>query len=295
MSPSILLLGATGTIRSKISLQLSLHANNFARVAFLTALADTGPSKEQKYASVPLERVVGSLTDPSSYTGFDIVIFAVGDDLCGKQIQFVDAAVEGGVRHFYPAEFGADLTHPLAPTEPYFTEKLRVRAYIESLVEKDASLGYTYVLNGIFADLLLQKNILSVSEDKKSAEFIGLPETLVTTTHSDTVAEVIVTYLLPSHLTSLSGPRIVRYSGSTMPLSVLYDTIAQVTKTELAVRYVSKEESFDREKALHASGNAWMATFVSAIRSIGFGASGIVPNDNAEYKEVRRREWRAIV
>lgn len=87
----------------------------------------------------------------------------------------------------------------------------------------------------------------------------------------------------------------MRYSGSTMPLSALYDTIAQVTKTELAVRYVSKEESFEREKALHASGDAWMATFVSAIRSIGFGASGIVPDDNVEYGEVARREWRAIV
>lgn len=81
---------------------------------------------------------------------------------------------------------GADLTHPFAPTEPYFTEKLRVRAHIESLVEKNPSLGYTYVLNGIFADLLLEKNILGLSSHRKTAEFIGLPETLVTTTHSET-------------------------------------------------------------------------------------------------------------
>jgi len=104
MGYSVLLLGATGTIGSKIAQYLALHKHRFTRAAFLTALENAGPDKETKYASVKLERVVGSLTDPSSYSGFEIIISAVGDDLCARQHAYIDAAYEGGVKHFYPAE-----------------------------------------------------------------------------------------------------------------------------------------------------------------------------------------------
>jgi hypothetical protein len=39
-----------------------------------------------------------------TFEGFDIVIFAVGGTITIKQIEYIDAAIEGGARHFYPTE-----------------------------------------------------------------------------------------------------------------------------------------------------------------------------------------------
>jgi aspartate-semialdehyde dehydrogenase len=104
MTYSVLLLGATGTVGSRVAPQLAAHASELKRVAFLTPSASASADKEAKYASTPLERVVGAFDDPKSYEGFDIVISAVGDPLCEDQIKFADAAFEAGVKHFYPAE-----------------------------------------------------------------------------------------------------------------------------------------------------------------------------------------------
>jgi hypothetical protein len=53
-----------------------------------------GAEKEEKYKSIPLERGVGFMYEPATYNGFDIVIPAVGNDLCLDQTKFADAAFE---------------------------------------------------------------------------------------------------------------------------------------------------------------------------------------------------------
>lgn len=108
MSSSVLLLGATDTIGQKIAKQLSLQRVLFRRIAFLTPLADGGPAKEARYSAIELDRVVGSPADPESYRDFDIVVSAVADDICFEQIEYIDAAFAGGVKHFYPAECNSD-------------------------------------------------------------------------------------------------------------------------------------------------------------------------------------------
>jgi aspartate-semialdehyde dehydrogenase len=104
MTYSVLLLGASGTIGTKIAAELAIHKDQLKRVAFLTPLADAGPEKEEKYKVLQIERVVGSLENPTSYQGFDIVVSAVGDALCASQPKYMDAAFAGGVKHLYPAE-----------------------------------------------------------------------------------------------------------------------------------------------------------------------------------------------
>ncbi|CAG8978251.1 hypothetical protein HYALB_00009148 [Hymenoscyphus albidus] len=190
--------GATGTIGSKISHQLSLQKSKFKRAAFLTPLSDAGPKKEDRYAKVGLERVVGSLSDSASYTGFDIVISAVGDDLCAQQHEFIDAAFKGGVKHFVPGEYGSDMEHPKCRDEAYFKDKVATRRHLEKSIQEDPELGYTYVMVGLFSEYFFEYNILGLSEDKKSATFIGDPEARLTTTLS-TEYVFLVSQLLSQH------------------------------------------------------------------------------------------------
>lgn len=69
--------------------------------------------------------------------------------------------------------------------EPSCSDKLAVRAHLQTRVQKDPSLGYTYVMTGILSDLLLDSNMLGLSEDKTSAKYLGSPDARVSTTHSD--------------------------------------------------------------------------------------------------------------
>ena len=78
-----------------------------------------------------------------------------------------------------------NLTRPEPQSELYFENKLKVRKHLEEKVSKDASKGYTYILVGMFSDVILGYNILGLSDDKKSAAFLGEPDAKVTSTHSD--------------------------------------------------------------------------------------------------------------
>ncbi|KAF4630751.1 hypothetical protein G7Y89_g7383 [Cudoniella acicularis] len=240
MTYSILLLGATGFIGSLIAAELAILKEQklLERTAFLTSTSS--PEKEAKYAAVPLERITGSLTDPASYRGFDIVISAVGDDLCAQQVEFIDAAFEGGVRHFYPTEFGADLSHPVSLPEAYFKNKIATRKHLEARVAADPTKGYTYILVGLFTEVFLAYNALGLSEDRRSARIIGAPGERVSITSAQDVAKITATSLLPSHLPSLSTRREIRFAGETLTLSSLFSTVENVVGHKVDVEYIVK-------------------------------------------------------
>ncbi|KAH8656582.1 hypothetical protein BGZ60DRAFT_417284 [Tricladium varicosporioides] len=295
MTYSVLLLGATGTIGSLIATELANHKSHLKRVAFLTPTANAGPDKEVKYAAVKLERVVGSLSDSASYNGFDIVISAVGDDLCPKQPEFFDAAIKAGVRHFYPTEFGADLAHPTSAPEDYFVNKIATRKYLEEKVRKDEKLGYTYILVGLFNEVFLAYNVLGLSEDRQSATFIGTPDAMVSATAAVDVARITVASLLPSHLPSLSGGREVRFSGSVIPISTLFSTVSTALGHKVDVKYLNVKESYIFQDEQKKAGNAFLGKFTSAMRAIGFGGADMGKGNNAEYPELIPVSWEEAV
>ncbi len=205
MALSILLLGGTSTLAHKVAKDLKLQAHVFARVAALTPSIDTDTKRELKTSSV-LEHIFGSPADLESYQGFDVVVFMVEDDLCAAQKEYIDAAIAGGVKHFYPAECqlrpllshgecvydlltsapdGPDLANALLQEKLNFAEKISVRKYIEARAQADSSLGYTYLMTGVQANLLLESNFLGLSEDKESATHLGYADAKVSVTHTD--------------------------------------------------------------------------------------------------------------
>lgn len=80
---------------------------------------------------------------------------------------------------------GSDLTDPIVSKVPFFAPKIEVRKWLEERCSKDSSLGYTYVMNGIISNFMIQRNVLGLSEDKKTAKFLGDPNALLTATHTD--------------------------------------------------------------------------------------------------------------
>lgn len=146
-------------------------------------------------------------------------------------------------------------------------------------------------MTGIFSDFFIEKNVIGLSPDKKSATYTGAPENRLSTTHSDDVAEIVVTSLLPSHLKLLSEKRRIEFAGDTLSLGDIFKMVEKVLGHEVAVTWISKEENLEKEKVYLEEGNLFMYTFSSAARSMGFGGSELESLRNGEYPEIKARRW----
>src|SRR5258708_6076682 len=136
--PSVLIIGASGYIGVPLVVEFLRQKASFARIAILTEV-----SKKEKFANVQeqgLELIFGSFTTPSSfkgmnppesapnrdltkYIGFDTVICLLGNYGMKYQPAIIDAAIEGGIKEFYPSEYGSDFEQGAYQTNRYFKDK----------------------------------------------------------------------------------------------------------------------------------------------------------------------------
>lgn len=76
----------------------------------------------------------------------------LGNHTIKRQPLVIDTAIAAGVRHFYPSEFGADLTVPGNWEERYYQDKVVTREHLQKRTKDTPGLGYTYFVNGRFSE-----------------------------------------------------------------------------------------------------------------------------------------------
>jgi hypothetical protein len=64
----------------------------------------------------------------------------------------IDAAAAGGARHFYPSEYGADLSIPALANVRYFRDKHLARQYLLETAKAVPGCRYTLLLSGSFTE-----------------------------------------------------------------------------------------------------------------------------------------------
>jgi hypothetical protein len=100
--------------------------------------------------------VSGTYSDVSAFRGFEVVMMPLGNFGNFLQPQIIDTAIKAGVRHFYPSEFGADITVGDNWNQRYYQDKVLTR---EHLQKRDAELrqhgdgiGWSLVCIGRFTE-----------------------------------------------------------------------------------------------------------------------------------------------
>ncbi|KAL2075175.1 hypothetical protein VTL71DRAFT_117 [Oculimacula yallundae] len=151
---SVLLIGASGWVGPYFSSEFLLQKEKFARLAIL---AD--PAKVSKFTK-------------EAASGFTTVICLLGNAPMALQPKIIDSAILGGVTHFYPSEFGSDLAHPVAQTQRYFRDKIITRRHLEEVAKKHDTFGYTYIMNGGFAEFAAHP-AFGFNKEEKKFEFWG--------------------------------------------------------------------------------------------------------------------------
>jgi hypothetical protein len=153
---SILVIGPTGRFGLDLCRALALQKHKFKRIA---AFHDTSRPTDAKKAALfqefetsGLEIVHGTYSTVSAFQGFDAVLMPLGNYAMIYQPTIIDTAIVAGVRHFYPSEFGADLTVGDNKSQRYYRDKTLTRNYLEKKGKEVEGLGWTYVTVGRFAE-----------------------------------------------------------------------------------------------------------------------------------------------
>jgi hypothetical protein len=156
MTQSILIIGATGNIGHPISQALANHRNSFSKIGALTSEKSLNEKKEKfdELRQQGFEIVLGDIEDKKSlvtaFQGWDVVVSALNVMLVDKQYTIIDAAVEAGVKRFYPSEFASDSRDIVGYELIAFKKK--VQDYLDESVKKNANFSYTLFFTGYFEE-----------------------------------------------------------------------------------------------------------------------------------------------
>ncbi|KAF2121038.1 hypothetical protein BDV96DRAFT_641674 [Lophiotrema nucula] len=271
---SLLLVGATGVLGKPILDELVRQKTSFARIAILTT-----PERAHKFEHETAEVVVGSLYDPLSYNGFTHVISAVGNDSMILQPVMVEAAVAGGVRHYYASEWNSDIAQREIHNMRYFRDKQAVRAYLRGKASRTPGFQFTLMVTGIFSEWAVD-GFYGFDHDQNTARLYGSPDKRVGITSIPDIARYTVDSL---HIPFQGSGRTIRVQGWTGTVKELIAILELARGKPYRVTYLDNEEAVAQQEDARMAGND-LQEMMASIRGLlasGYGvADGIGPTDN---------------
>ncbi|KAK7002365.1 NAD(P)-binding protein [Favolaschia claudopus] len=214
MTPSVLVIGASGTVGRPLMQEFLAQKKDFNRVA---VLAD--PAKTARFAEIQaqgIEVVVGSFLESSSYKGFDTVIALAGDSTLKLQPGMIDASIAGGVQHFYPSELTTDLARGDIGKKRYYRDKIATREHLYQRAREVP--GFKYTILTTVSWRYLVKSILLPFDD-------------------------------PTH-----SSRILRVIGETLTFAQVLSTLEAVQGVKYDIKYLDPKEAAENEEAARVRG-----------------------------------------
>ncbi|KAF7328206.1 NAD(P)-binding protein [Mycena venus] len=244
MAPSVVIVGASGTVGRPLAQEFLKNKTGFGRIA---VLAD--PTKVSRVTDVQtqgVEVVVGSFLEANSYKGFDTVISLTGNTAMKLQPGMIDAAIAGGVRHFYPSELGTD-SYVAIGKRRYFRDKIATREHLRDRAREVPGFAYTLLMTGAFTEFV-PSPFNNVDIENHTAGSYGVPDALISVTAlPDIVRYVVESVLLP--LEQGKSCRELRVAGETLTWATLIETLGEVQGVKYNVTYLDPQEAAEKEAA----------------------------------------------
>ncbi|KAJ9607944.1 hypothetical protein H2200_008023 [Cladophialophora chaetospira] len=271
---SVLLIGASGALGKPLLEELIRQKHLFKRVAILTA-----PDRASKFNDSEVEVIPGSLYDAKSYRGFTHVISAVGNALMVLQPAMVEAAVTGGVKHFYASEWNSDIAQPQIQNMRYFRDKQAVRAYLRSKSTQTPGFQYTLMVTGIFTEWALDE-FYGFDHKNRRARLYGQPGQRIGVTSIPDIAR----YTVDSLRIAFDGPgRTLRVQGWTGKIEALISELEQARGVKYQITWAAVSEAKELEEQARVREEDWpeMQYSIKTLLASGHGvADGVGKLDN---------------
>ncbi|KAJ6466127.1 hypothetical protein C8R47DRAFT_1235034 [Mycena vitilis] len=250
MAPAVLIIGASGLVGRPLVQEFLKNKTKFARIA---VLAD--PAKVSRFTEVEaqgVEVIVGSFLEAASYQGFDTIISLAGNGAMKLQPGMIDAAIAGGARHFYPSEYGTDLSRGAVGKKRYFRDKIATREHLRLRAREVPGFAYTLLLTGAFTEAM--PSVYSgIDLETHTARPYGTPDALVTVTAlPDIVRYLAESVLLP--LEAGQASRELRVAGETLPFGAFLGLLGDVQGFKYATTYLDPRDAADNQEAARVAG-----------------------------------------
>ncbi|KAJ7760311.1 hypothetical protein DFH07DRAFT_884076, partial [Mycena maculata] len=250
MAPSVIIVGASGTVGRPLVQEFLKNKTGFRRIA---VLAD--PTKVSRFTdaqSQGVEVVVGSFLEANCYKGFDTVISLTGNTAMKLQPGMINAAIAGGVRHFYPSELGTDSYFAIGKRR-YFRDKIATREHLRDRAREVPGFAYTILMTGAFTEYV-PSPFNNVDIENYTAASYGAPDALISVTAlPDIVRYIVESVLLP--LEQGKSCRELRVAGETLTWATLIETLGEVQGVKYNVTYLDPREAAEKEEAARVAGD----------------------------------------
>ncbi|KAF2121040.1 hypothetical protein BDV96DRAFT_610025 [Lophiotrema nucula] len=210
----------------------------------------------EQYREAGIEIIAGEgFASPTPYIGFDCVMVFLGNYGLHLQPVLIDAAIEAGVRHIYPSEYGADLDIGQNQTQRYYIHKIMTREHLKKRGQEIPELGWTYFLLGRLTEWAVTPHFGFNNRDA-TAKIYGTAEgrqNLINATDSATY--IVETLKEPISATAEGHRRTYRISESSPTYAEIFDILQRVTGRRYSVEYLDVESAQEEERAANASGD----------------------------------------
>ncbi|KAJ7214078.1 hypothetical protein GGX14DRAFT_444946 [Mycena pura] len=283
MAPSVLIIGASGTVGRPLVDEFLKHKSKFARIA---ALAD--PTKVSRFADTLIkgvEVVVGSFLDSSSYNGFDVVVSLAGNAAMKLQPGMIEAAVAGGVRHFYPSEYGGDLNFGDNWKNRYFRDKLATRDHLAAKAKEYSDFRYTLILTGPFTEFAVS-SFNGVDMETHTAEPYGRPGAeLAVTAMSDVMKYIVESILIPFDAAKNGQVRELRVPGEArITWEKLIEHLGEAQGVEYTLKYLDPQGAAEKQEQARNNGDEDGQVFWAG-KGLFLNGSSVIPGplDNGKF------------
>ncbi|KAK7032679.1 NAD(P)-binding protein [Favolaschia claudopus] len=278
--PSVLIIGGSGAVGRPLVEEFVKSKEKFGRIGVLSDAL-----KVSKFSELPkqgIEVVVGSFLEAASYKGFDTVICVCGNAAMKLQPGIIDAAIAGGVRHFYPTEFGTDLSYGTRGTLRYFRDKIITREHLRDRAKEFPGFSYTIVLTGAFTDWTAS-DFNQIDLKKHTARPYGTADALVTVTAlADVVKYTVESVLLPWE--GNQQRRELRFGAETLTWQALLETLEEVQGVKYDTVYLDPHEAEAKEEEARVKGDVEAEISWCALKLMGTGVGHMRgPFDNERF------------
>ncbi|KAL6699496.1 hypothetical protein J3F84DRAFT_404545 [Trichoderma pleuroticola] len=220
--PFVIIIGASGNVGRPLLEEFLSKADQFSKIGVLSSPSSAHKFENEKARGIDV--VVGSFADPACYRGYDIAISLAGNTTMRLQPAMIDAAVAGGVTHFYPSEFGSDTALDALKDFRYFQDKRMTRYHCTILP-----------FHGV--DRTAKKVVAYGTKD--------MPMNV--TSLKDTVRYTVASTLLP--LAEGQQKREIRVVGERTTFQRIIDTLAEIEGCEYETVYVPVEGALEKMDA----------------------------------------------
>ncbi|RDW58601.1 NAD(P)-binding protein-7 [Coleophoma cylindrospora] len=279
---SVLVLGPTGGLGQFLVPELIRRKSNFTRIGAFIDL--TRPQSAEK----------ARLMQDSS--GFQVVVACLGNHAIKNQPSLIDTALQAGVQHWYPSEFGADLTVGDNWNERYYRDKVLTREHLQKRASENPTFSYTYFLNGRFSEWAPIPHF-GIDTKTHTAHIVGSPDMEQSLLGVADVAKYLVCTLLEP---PTSQERIYRFLGENISWTTIFSILEKIQGVKYTATFKSVEKARENQRKAIETGNIDEELAASHQVIQGTGRTLLPgPYDNDKFPEVvpkgLEETWRAML